>query len=798
MKNKYCIFYLFLFHSVILLSQAPEINWENTIGGGSDDYGYVIRQTTDGGYFIAGTSNSNLSGDKTANNIGGTFDIWVLKLDASGIIEWQKTIGGTGDDGPFGYGGDAQQTIDGGYIVGISSKSGISGDKTEPCYGGLIFYGDYWIIKLDSLGNIEWQNTIGGYGDDRFVTIRQTADGGYLAGGYSNSSASYDKVENCLGGMDYWVVKLDELGNIIWQNTIGGGNEDFFSGLTLTNDGGSLITGTSVSDISGDKNENSVGGYDLWVVKLDSAGNIEWQNDIGGSGFENNGSVVQTNDGGFLIGGSSSSEISGDKTETIVGETGYSDFWIIKLSADGNIEWQNTIGTEEQDQLTAIHLAKDNGFIIGGMTTGGFSGDKTEPNYGGYDYWVLKLDSIGHIIWQNTIGGWGADYLMNIEVNADSSVALIGYSNSPASVDKSENYIDAGYGPKIDYWIVKLSRECHFTTYYKDSDADGFGWNDSTMSICNDIPPLGYVANNIDCNDLIDYGETIYPGATELCNLIDDNCNGLIDDGLPEFTYYADADSDGFGDIDVSIISCQDSPPAGYVTDSSDCNDANYLIHELKLFFADMDGDLFGDSLNAAYFCEIIAPAGYVSNYLDCNDADILINPVTNEICNDIDDNCNLEIDEGLPVQTLFIDADDDGYGDNQIFIITCMLEMEGYVSNNLDCDDTNPAVYPGAEETLNGLDDNCNELIDEGLAIENNLLNEIKIYPNPANDILQIDYSGNETSEIQIVNIAGENIYSDKLTAHLTINIQNLPAGIYLLKIISTENQAVFNFVKE
>lgn len=788
---------MFLFQCIALFAQAPEIEWENTIGGTIDDYGYVIRQTFDGGYFIAGTANSNISGDKTANNINGTYDIWVLKLDASGNIEWQKTIGGTNDDGPYGYGGDAEQTSDGGYIVGVSSKSDISGNKTEPCYGGF-FYGDYWIIKLDNIGNIEWQNTIGGYGDDRFISIRQTADGGYLAGGYSNSSASYDKIENCLGGYDYWVVKLDTSGNILWQNTIGGGSDDFLTGLTLTSDNGSILTGTSISDISADKNENSIGGYDYWIVKLDSVGNIEWQNDLGGSGFENGCYGVEAEDGGFLIGGVSSSEISGDKTEGNIGEPGPSDFWIIKLDEIGNIEWQNTIGTEQQDQLSAMHISKDNAFIIGGSTTGGFSVDKTEPNYGGYDYWVLKIDSVGNIIWQNTIGGWGADNLTNIEVNADSSVALIGYSNSPASIDKTENYIaEAGYGPHIDYWIVKLSRECHFITYYKDSDADGFGWNDSTMSICDDIPPLGYVANNIDCNDLIGYGEIIYPGATELCNLIDDNCNGLIDDGLPEFTYFADADSDGYGDIFVSIISCQDVPPEGYVTDSTDCNDSNALIHELKLFFADMDGDLFGDSLNAAYFCEIIDPSGYASNNLDCNDADILINPVTNEICNEIDDNCNSEIDEGLSVQTLFVDADYDGYGNNQMYITTCLLEIDGYVSNNLDCDDTNPAIYPGAEETLNGEDDNCNELIDEGLAIENTLLSEIKIYPNPANDILHIDYSGNEMGAIQILNIDGENIYSNKLAAHLTINIQNFPKGIYLLKIISNGNQGVFNFVK-
>ncbi|MBK9046194.1 MAG: hypothetical protein IPL74_05670 [Bacteroidetes bacterium] len=214
---------LLLFFSIILLvnyskALAQEIEWQNTIGGSSTDYLNSIQQTTDGGYILGGRSNSDISGDKSENNIG-SFAHWIVKTDAYGNIQWQNTIGGTDQD----YITSILQTFDGGYLLGGYSNSGISGDKTEINYGNW----DYWIIKTDSLGNIQWQNTIGGNGDDELYSMDITSDGGYILGGRSKSGISGDKIENSNGDYDYWIVKTDSLGNIQWQNGIGGSGIDF-------------------------------------------------------------------------------------------------------------------------------------------------------------------------------------------------------------------------------------------------------------------------------------------------------------------------------------------------------------------------------------------------------------------------------------------------------------------------------------------------------------------------------------------------------------------------------------------
>ncbi|MBK9319039.1 MAG: T9SS C-terminal target domain-containing protein, partial [Bacteroidetes bacterium] len=151
------------------------------------------------------------------------------------------------------------QTIDGGFILGGISNSNLSGDKIENCLGSY----DYWIVKTDSIGSIQWQNTIGGNGLDALTAIRQTADGGYIIGGWSISNISGDKSETCLGSEDYWVVKTDAMGNIQWENTIMGAYIDDLTSIFQITDGGYILGGSSYSNISGDKTENSLGGGDF-------------------------------------------------------------------------------------------------------------------------------------------------------------------------------------------------------------------------------------------------------------------------------------------------------------------------------------------------------------------------------------------------------------------------------------------------------------------------------------------------------------------------------------------------------
>src|SRR5690606_28821266 len=174
--------------------------------------------------------------------------------------------------------------------------------------------------------------------------------------------------------------------NILWDLTIGGGEDDRLFSINKTTDGGYILGGISESGISGDKTENKIGFLDYWVVKLDENGFIQWQNTIGGNYLDTLRKVFQTTDGGYIIGGYSSSAISGDKSENVIGSE---DYWVVKLNSSGTIEWENTIGGNGEDLLYDIKQTDDNGYILAGTSDSDISFDKTESSKGGKDYWLV-------------------------------------------------------------------------------------------------------------------------------------------------------------------------------------------------------------------------------------------------------------------------------------------------------------------------------------------------------------------------------------------------------------------------
>ncbi|MES2621974.1 MAG: MopE-related protein, partial [Bacteroidota bacterium] len=222
------------------------------------------------------------------------------------------------------------------------------------------------------------------------------------------------------------------------------------------------------------------------------------------------------------------------------------------------------------------------------------------------------------------------------------------------------------------------------------------------------------------------------PGAAEICNGIDDDCDGTADNGITFTTYYADADGDGYGDASVETSTC-DGAPSGYVSDATDCDDTDGAINPgaaeicngidddcdgtadegvLLTFYLDADNDRFGNVSSTIQACS--PPAGYVANGNDCNDSNNAVYPGATELCNGIDDNCNGQIDEGSSrLSTYYADADGDGFGNVNVTIEACSAPP-GYVTNRTDCDDTNPAVHPDATEICNGIDDNCKRGVDE------------------------------------------------------------------------------------
>ena len=269
-------------------------------------------------------------------------------------------------------------------------------------------------------------------------------------------------------------------------------------------------------------------------------------------------------------------------------------------------------------------------------------------------------------------------------------------------------------------------------TYYADSDGDNFGNFSTTLASCS--VPVGYVLNATDCNDT---NANINPNAAEVCNTFDDDCDGLVNEGVAFVTYFADLDGDGFGNPNNSQSAC--SPVIGFVTNSTDCNDANALVKPGALELCNLiddncngqvneglvftnyyiDSDLDGYGAGVAINSCTPVLGNYVANNLDCNNSNANISPNATELCNGIDENCNNLIDDGLAFTNYYIDSDSDGYGAGAA-INSCSNPGAAYSTNNTDCNNSNSAIRPNASETCNGIDDNCNASIDEGLLFSN------------------------------------------------------------------------------
>ena len=276
---------------------------------------------------MAGTSTSSANGDVTGtNHSAGDADYWIIKLDGTGNIVWNKLLGGSITELAYSI----QQTTDGGYIVAGYSTSSANGDVTGTNHGSY----DFWIVKLDGSGNIVWNKLLGGANPEVTKSIVQTTDGGYIVAGYSISSANGDVTGTTHGAYDFWIVKLDGSGNIVWNKLLGGSLSEYAYSIQQTTDGGYIVAGYSNTLANGDVSGVNHGGNDYWIVKLGGSGNIEWNKLLGGSGNDIAYSVQQTADGGYIVLGTSTSSANADVTSSNHGAG--TDFWIIRLDANGN------------------------------------------------------------------------------------------------------------------------------------------------------------------------------------------------------------------------------------------------------------------------------------------------------------------------------------------------------------------------------------------------------------------------------------------------------------------------------
>ena len=355
--------------------------WDKVYGGSQDDIATDIDNTNDGGFIISGYIAST-DGDVSEN--AGSFDYWIVKVDGSGTIQWEKSWGFKGNDRAFGV----IQTSDGGYFAtGFLDVGFVEGDEGNDLTDGESTrasqhsLGDYWGIKMDADGNKIWRRYFGGSHIDQSKDIIETADGGFLLIGISESS-DFD-ISNARGANDFWIVKVNAEGDMLWEKSLGGSESDFAYSITNTSDGNFIITGDTRSsdfDVSSFK-----GNADVWVVKFNSSnGSILWEKTFGGTNFDSSRGIISLDNGKYFISGStSSSDID------VTSNNGSNDAWNFIIDEDGNLEFETNVGGSDIDFAFDAVETSDHKIVIVGYT--GSNDIDITLNKGGNDLLIYKL-----------------------------------------------------------------------------------------------------------------------------------------------------------------------------------------------------------------------------------------------------------------------------------------------------------------------------------------------------------------------------------------------------------------------
>jgi len=344
--------------------------WTRTYGGGRYDYGWCVQQTTDGGYIVAGVTESFGAGN---------FDFYLVKTDANGDSLWTRTYGGSGCD--QGY--SVQQTTDGGYVIAGETRS----------FGPERY--NFYLVKTDANGDTLWTRTYGGRGSEYGYSVQQTTDGGYVIAGKTSSFGA--------GDYDFYLVKTDAKGDTLWTRTYGGHSSDYGYSVQQTTDGGYILAGETMSF--------GAGGDDVWLVKTDANGDTLWTRTYGSTDNDYGKSVQQTTDGGYIVAG-----------YTYFFGAPYWDFYLIKTDANGDTLWTRTYGGTEPDHAYSVQQTTDGGYILAGATQ--------SFGAGWFDVYLVKTDANGETLWTRTYGGYDWEEGYSVQQTTDGGYIVAGVTES--------------------------------------------------------------------------------------------------------------------------------------------------------------------------------------------------------------------------------------------------------------------------------------------------------------------------------------------------------------------------------
>lgn len=296
---------------------------------------------------------------------------------------------------------------------------------------------------------IEWKKSYGGTLSDALEDVVATTDGYIMIGSTQSGDGDVAPLHGTVNDRDIWVVKIDLLGNIMWQKTYGGTQQDFGHQIALTPDGGYIMAGRTYSN-NGDVTGSGWGGMDAWIVKLDAEGNIQWQKKYGSGGADAAYHVTPTSDGGYVFAG-----YAGQNGGQVTNFRGFRDAWIVKIDATGNLQWQRSLGGTMEDYAFKV-IETTNGYAIGGETLSG-SGDVL-TNHGGTDLWFIRLDASGNMLWNQCYGGPGRQELSDFVATPDGGYILAGNTAGDGGMVSGYHSPGTGnFGVKDDYWVAKIS-----------------------------------------------------------------------------------------------------------------------------------------------------------------------------------------------------------------------------------------------------------------------------------------------------------------------------------------------------
>lgn len=471
-RLSYCV--VFLSSSMLF---AQDILWEKSYGGKHADFLFDVIPTPDYGFILAGSSLSKKTGNKTEDN-RGDLDYWVWKMDEKGELDWQKSMGGSGQDMLQ----HVLLTNDGGFLLAGYSESVQGLDKKDASRGESDFWiiklnakgGEEWQKTYGGLGQDELKAIVrtkdGGFvlgGSSSSEATPNPSEGG-------ETTAKNEKKTPNYGGMDYWVIKIDSKGKLVWQNTFGGIYNDDLRSVLATQDGGYLLGGSSNSpsssnssiggELTGNKTEKNNGQFDYWIVKIDEKGQLQWQKTYGATGDDELVAMCETNDGHYILGGNSNSESDGDKRSSNDSGT---DFWILKIAKDTQeILWQETYNIAKTDILTSLVENDDKTILLGGYAQGEVlpqplqrRGD-VRLKKGTDDYVAIKINEKGEELWRKNVGSDGQDILVKAIETRDGGYLMAGTSKTSPNPSKGGGFKpsgdkNSGIGSN-DFWVVKL------------------------------------------------------------------------------------------------------------------------------------------------------------------------------------------------------------------------------------------------------------------------------------------------------------------------------------------------------